>query len=44
MNQKLSIAREYFRLLKLLLRRVDWMVRSEEARKNAEIQRLMQIE
>ncbi|MBE7440377.1 MAG: hypothetical protein HS115_18145 [Spirochaetales bacterium] len=44
MNQKLSIAREYKRLLKLLLRRLDWMVRSEEARKAAQIERLMKVE
>lgn len=43
-NEKIAILREFYRLLKLTLRRVDWMVRVEEERKQAEIQRLMGIE
>jgi len=43
-NQKIGMIREYFRLLKLLLRRIDWNVRVENQRKAAQIQRLMTIE
>lgn len=43
-NEKIRILREFHRLLKLTLRRIDWMVRVEEERKQAEIQRLMRLE
>ena len=42
-NEKIRILREFHRLLKLTLRRVDWMVRVEEERKAAEIQRLLNL-
>jgi hypothetical protein len=42
-NEKIRILREFYRLLKLTLRRIDWMVRVEEERKAAEIQRLLNL-
>ncbi len=43
-NEKIRILREFHRLLKLTLRRIDWMVRVEEERKAADIQRLLKLE
>ncbi len=40
-GQRIEIAREYLRLLKLMLRRVDWNTRAANARRVAEIQRVM---
>ena len=40
-NQQIRIMREYLAKLKLLNRRLDWMARSKEARKAAEIERLL---
>ena len=40
-NQKIRIMREYLESLKLLERRLDWKARSEEARKAADIERLL---
>lgn len=40
-NQRISIAREYLRMLKLTLRRVDWNTRAANFRRAAEIERVM---
>ena len=40
-GQRIEIAREYLRLLKLMLRRVDWNTRAGNFRRIAEIQRVM---
>jgi hypothetical protein len=40
-NQKIGIMREYLRMLKLLNRRLDWMVRAANARRTAEIERML---
>ena len=42
-NQKINISREYLRLLKLMLRRIDWNTRAQNFRKQAEIQRILNL-
>ena len=41
-NQRISISREYLRLLKLTLRRIDWNSRAAAFRKASEIQRILE--
>lgn len=40
-NQQIRIMRDYFKKLKLLDHRLDWMARAKDARKAAEIERLL---
>lgn len=40
-EQKINILREYLRLLRLLERRIDWNVRSEQQRRQNEIERVL---
>lgn len=42
-DQRIEILRDYLRLLKLLERRIDWVIRSDSARKGFEIERIMRI-
>jgi len=40
-EQKINLLREYLRLLRLLERRIDWNVRSEQQRRQNEIERVL---
>ncbi len=43
-DQKINLLREYLRMVHLTWRRVDWVVRAENARKSAEITRILRTE
>ncbi len=42
-DQRIAILREYLSLLRLLERRIDWVIRAEEQRKALEIERILRI-
>lgn len=43
-DQKINLLREYLRMVQLTWRRIDWVVRAENARKSAEITRILRTE